>query len=824
VALAIDGSTQPVVTRVGSGALPTATFTPPDGALLLIGWAGNSTAHGNPSPPSITDSLGTPLTYHLIGWRSHANSPAVDGQAAMWWAPVGTGVAMQVSTTNADPSAHDQALKVWVITGADLTTVGATGGGSSASASAITDSYSAQISGGWGFLANCDWDTTGTQTAGTGTTVDPGDSGSVGTAISYGFARRSSPDDVVGSPTALNVNLPGASTNLQWVFVEVFPFVPYIDAPQLQPPIPPWLIYQLVLETRLRDESGRFPLVEDLTGAGALTASITTLGTASLTGAGSLTGALQTTVIEDGPNSPVAVHSATTTATTAAFSPQAGTLLVARVAADGSSTVLTTATVTDSGAHVWTLLKRQNTINAAPSLGGTTEVWCTYLGTAPGSITVTASWSGGGGSNGGDLVVKSVLNAAQIQPGATSGAGGGTIAPTTTLTPTAVGSKVYGAALDYTTNAVLTANTQTTSDDQFNDATNGDTWAVWSGAAWTTTLTSTTFGYTNASAAYNVAAAEIMPALPRNEDPQLQPNLPPHLLIQLVADQQEMWRTGDPSAGGGATINGTAALAGTGAITTLVTQGVIAAPVGAGTLTSPVTQGAPAVLTGAGVLTGNVTESVTATVAGVGTLTATVVQQVTATLTGVGTVNALAVEQVTASLAGVGAVNALVTQVVTATLTGAGTLSAATGSIVNGTATLTGAGSLTANATQVAPVTATGAGTLAAKTTQAVTVAPVGVGTLTALATQRAVATLAGTGVLTAATAGLISGTAVLHGAGVLAATGDPCHTPRPKAGTTTRPSTGTTAYALATTARPNSGTTTRPGGGALTEPPCGGS
>lgn len=225
------------------------------------------------------------------------------------------------------------------------------------------------------------------------------------------------------------------------------------------------------------------------------------------------------TITEDS-SAPIAVHVTTTSGTTASFTPPSQSLLVVMVAADGGN-VATTATVSDSGSHTWTLLKRQNT-TAVGALGGTAEVWCTYLSSAPGSITVTASgWS----TVGGNIVTKVLLGAAQTQNGATGGSGGSSIAPTATLTPTQIGSRIYGAALDFTTNAVLTANGNSSSIDQFNDATNGDTWAAFKGAADTTTLTSTTYGFTNANAAYNVAIAEILaatttaPAFPFNGDP-----------------------------------------------------------------------------------------------------------------------------------------------------------------------------------------------------------------------------------------------------------------------------------------------------------------
>lgn len=217
--------------------------------------------------------------------------------------------------------------------------------------------------------------------------------------------------------------------------------------------------------------------------------------------------------ITEDSSAPAAVHSATTSGTTGSFSPPANSLLVVMVAVDGASSGATTVSLSDSGSHTWTLGKRQNTnVNSAPVVGGSAEVWLCQLTTAPGSITVTASWATNG-SAGGNVVTKVLLGAATTQTGAaTGGAGGGNIAPTCTLTPTVVGSHVYGAILDFATNATLTANANSTIIDQFLDSSNGDTWGTYKGAADTTTLTSTTFGATNANSAFNIAALEILPA------------------------------------------------------------------------------------------------------------------------------------------------------------------------------------------------------------------------------------------------------------------------------------------------------------------------
>lgn len=233
MALAIDGSSPAVATQTSAftTTVTTASFTPPSGSLLLISWSWNSQASTDPSSPTITDNLGTHLTYTLIDWSHRADTPAADGQAAQWWAVVSSSAAMTITVTGGVASADNGgAIKVTVLTGADtVTPIGAHGKSGSTSASSIAQSYTATASNGWGFLADLDWDVKGAQTAGTGCTSDG--SANVGTLVTYGFHRRTTADDVSGNSNTLNVTLPGTSTNLRWAYAEVLPLaaasVPY---------------------------------------------------------------------------------------------------------------------------------------------------------------------------------------------------------------------------------------------------------------------------------------------------------------------------------------------------------------------------------------------------------------------------------------------------------------------------------------------------------------------------------------------------------------------------------------------------------------------
>lgn len=239
MALAIDASTPAIAVSTNNGiaTVTSASFTPPAGALLYIRWAWNTGAANTPAAPSITDSLGTPLTYTLLDHHSRADSPAVDGQCAQWSGVVGTSAAMTVTVTaGTGTTVHGGALHITVLTGQHATPIGAHGKSSSTSAASIAQSYTAQATSAWGFIGVTDWDLKGAETAGTGCTLTNGGSGNAGTEISYGFVRRTAADDSNGSSNTLNVTLPGTSTNLSWVYAEIVPAAsPASTLPQTSP-------------------------------------------------------------------------------------------------------------------------------------------------------------------------------------------------------------------------------------------------------------------------------------------------------------------------------------------------------------------------------------------------------------------------------------------------------------------------------------------------------------------------------------------------------------------------------------------------------------
>lgn len=230
--------------------------------------------------------------------------------------------------------------------------------------------------------------------------------------------------------------------------------------------------------------------------------------------------------ISESATGPAVVSTMTaTTLTTASYTPAAQGLIVAMVATDGVSGTAVTTSVTDSGSHTWTLLARSNN---AVSNGGCAEVWCLWTGAnGIGSITTTATQSGGT-ANGMRLSIRVLLGTGTDvgQNGATGTTGGSNVTPTVTITTTVPGSYVYGTAVDFSTNASQTMNANTTLIGQTGDATNLKEYISFKASAATGTPGSTTFGFTNASAAYNIAVAEILPA----------PNpAPPLIVSQAVA-------------------------------------------------------------------------------------------------------------------------------------------------------------------------------------------------------------------------------------------------------------------------------------------------
>lgn len=218
-------------------------------------------------------------------------------------------------------------------------------------------------------------------------------------------------------------------------------------------------------------------------------------------------------IAEDASTPAVATGTGTGTITTAAFSPPAGALLVALVGGGWSSTATMTATVSDSVSGSWTTGPTVANTNASDH--GFVGVYFRYLSSAPGSMTVSAAFTG---LSGGRLLAVRVLTGAASNQ---TGAGTGTLMNTTgsttgtvSVTTTVAGSVVYGVADDSQTNSAYTVNAATSilSGGDFNDTTDTVRLVAWKATSATGTPGATTLGGTWAVAGISsTAALEILP-------------------------------------------------------------------------------------------------------------------------------------------------------------------------------------------------------------------------------------------------------------------------------------------------------------------------
>lgn len=203
---------------------------------------------------------------------------------------------------------------------------------------------------------------------------------------------------------------------------------------------------------------------------------------------------------------PAYATSSTLVATTASFTPTAGSLLVALVGIGngGGTAGAGSSVVTDTGSHTWTLLKRE-----APTASSTTaEVWVADNASTS-AITVTATSQVANQLSVG-LQAISFLGAAPkvSQTGATAVATASTVSVITTQT----GSQVVG-AFGYFTAITLVANANSTILGQFHTSTSGDTEAAFKAISLTGTPGATSVGFTNTTNAnMSIAAVEILAA------------------------------------------------------------------------------------------------------------------------------------------------------------------------------------------------------------------------------------------------------------------------------------------------------------------------
>lgn len=202
--------------------------------------------------------------------------------------------------------------------------------------------------------------------------------------------------------------------------------------------------------------------------------------------------------------------------TSPSFTPPANSLVVASVAAGWSGATQAVISLSDSGSHSWS-----NPIKATgtSSNGGTASIFTSYFATSPGSITVSAAYSGFSSGSGGEYMSIWVLMGAKA-----SQAGAGTASKLTTtgldgtfpITTTKQGSWVFGISDDSTNAATWTPAAGVSNDPQYNDATDSITAVAWysttipSPGAWTMGGTWAANGSSNHTT--QQCALEILPA------------------------------------------------------------------------------------------------------------------------------------------------------------------------------------------------------------------------------------------------------------------------------------------------------------------------
>lgn len=213
--MAISGTGPAAVNSLSAttATIATASFTPPANSLLLVLWSGNTTSVSNvPATPTITDNLGTHLTYTLVQLANPttiSNTTQVGGQAAIWWAKVTTSAAQTVTVTNQAASGNrEQEMRVIVLTGADLVTPIASSGvnKTTTSASSFSQSYTPARSGGSAFMAMCDWNNANTTTEPVAATGSTQSGGAVqGTGITAAYVYRTVFDDRAGVSNSIGI-------------------------------------------------------------------------------------------------------------------------------------------------------------------------------------------------------------------------------------------------------------------------------------------------------------------------------------------------------------------------------------------------------------------------------------------------------------------------------------------------------------------------------------------------------------------------------------------------------------------------------------------
>lgn len=210
------------------------------------------------------------------------------------------------------------------------------------------------------------------------------------------------------------------------------------------------------------------------------------------------------TILEDA-SSPAALRTDGVAGTTAAFNPPANSLLLVLAAADWDAPGGVTFAVTDNkGGTGWTRLARSSGNCGA-------DVWVKYLTTAQTGMTVTVTPTNAWVATSTCLYTTKVLTgASSTQTGAVATYNGSN--DTLSITPTTIGSRVYGAFASGQTASNPTANASTTIIDFNNGGGGAFTNITLKAAADTSSLSALILGTTTNYTQNDIALAEILPA------------------------------------------------------------------------------------------------------------------------------------------------------------------------------------------------------------------------------------------------------------------------------------------------------------------------
>lgn len=239
MALANDASTPAGVgiTKTGTTAASgvTASFTPPNNSLLVACIEFDTQLDSTTTTVTMSSTISGLGTWSK-GSESQASSTGQGGFATIYWALLTTSASGTVTASLSFPSWSATntvrgRLKVWVITGHDLTTPnGAKLDNKTATTNNLTTTaYTSTAANTLGFVAGNEWQARGTPTSSDLTSSDPFDAAGIDSGISGNKA-------VVSSGSSVTFNLDAAGTSVAaWNYctLEIVPATTVQDTPEL---------------------------------------------------------------------------------------------------------------------------------------------------------------------------------------------------------------------------------------------------------------------------------------------------------------------------------------------------------------------------------------------------------------------------------------------------------------------------------------------------------------------------------------------------------------------------------------------------------------